>query len=181
MFQQPTGGGDSFKAAEHLGRLVVIYAKDYRENIPTTFGASNAISADIHVVDAPGGPQVFNNALLFPRALVASLRDAVGGQPVLARIGQGVAKPGQSAPYILNPFSDQDAAVATAYVNSLPKPFQAAAPAPQSAPAAPAPVPAQAAPAPAAAAAAPVIDPNNLPADVAALLAQLQSQQAATA
>ncbi|MEV1201706.1 hypothetical protein [Microbispora rosea] len=175
MFKQPSGSGDVFKPADHLGRLVLVYALAFREQIPTSFGASDAVAADVHVIDAPGGPQVYNNALLFQRALIASLRDAVGGDPVLARIGQGVAKPGQSAPYVLNPFTDQDAAVATAYVNSLPKPFQAAAPAQQTAPAPAATVPA---PAPAPAAPAPAIDPANLPADVAALLAQLQGQGA---
>ncbi|MEV4458484.1 hypothetical protein [Microbispora sp. NPDC049633] len=177
MFKQPSGSGDVFKPADHLGRLVLVYALAFREQIPTSFGASDAVAADVHVIDAPGGPQVFNNALLFQRALVASLRDAVGGDPVLARIGQGVAKPGQSAPYVLQPFSDQDAAVATAYVNSLPKPFQA----PAAQQAAPAPAPAATVPAPApapAAAPAQAIDPANLPADVAALLAQLQGQGA---
>ncbi|MBX6723775.1 MAG: hypothetical protein IRY92_11170, partial [Dactylosporangium sp.] len=133
MFQQPnTSSGDVFKPAEHLGRLVLIYARSFRENVPTSFGAADAVAADIHVIDNPGGVAVFTNALLFQRAIVASLRDAIGGDPVLARIGQGIAKPGQTAPYILQPYSDADAAVATAYVNSLPKqPFQQAAPAAQ--------------------------------------------------
>ena|SRR5690606_37052013 len=180
MFQQPSTGGDVFKPAEHLGRLVVIWARSYREGINTSFGTANAVAADIHVIDAPGGPKVYTNALLFARALVASLREAVGGAPVLARIGQGVAKPGQSAPYILLPYTPEDAAVATQYVNSLPQaqfqnPAQsqgqvpaaqanpALAPAAQTAPAAPT---TQAAPAAG-------IDPNNLPPEVAALLAQL--------
>lgn len=194
-FQQPSAGGDAFKPAEHIGRLVLIWAKDYRENIATSFGAADAICADVHVIDSPNGPEVFKNALLFQRALIASLRDAIGGDPVLGRIGQGTAKPGQSAPYILTPFTDADAQAATAYVESLPKPFQA--PAAQQQAAAPGPIaqmPQQAAAradalyqaaqqqlqqqAPAAPApAAPAIDPGNLPPDVAALLAQLQGRQ----
>src|SRR5690606_16791789 len=106
------------------------------------------------------------NALLFQRALIASLRDAIGGDPVLGRIGQGTAKPGQSAPYILTPFTDADAQAATAYVESLPKPFQA--PAAQQQAAAPGPIAqmpqqAPAAPAPA----APATSGGRLPGSIA--------------
>ena len=62
---------------------------------------------------------------IFQGALIGSLKGAVGGDPVLGRVGLGVKKPGQNAPYILMPFTAQDAVIATAYIQRLPQPFQA--------------------------------------------------------
>lgn len=143
MFQQPSQGGQ-VKVAELVGSLVLIWVRELREDISTTFGPSDAIACDIHVLDGAKGGETFENTLVFQKALIGSLRNAVGGEPVLGRITQGVAKPGQSAPYILAPFTDADAAVATHYIQQLGKPFQAPAttsPAPQATPSAGAPVP----------------------------------------
>jgi hypothetical protein len=126
MFQQPSQG-DQVKVAELLGSLVLIWAREYREDIQTTFGPSDAIAADVHVLDGPKGGEKFENTLIFQRALIGSLRSAIGGDPVLGRIGQGVGKPGQSPPFILQPYNQADAAVATGYIQRMPKPFQAPA------------------------------------------------------
>src|ERR1700675_4321869 len=100
MFQQPSQG-DRVNIADLVGSLVLIWARDYRENITTPYGESDAIAADIHALDGAKGGEKFENTLIFQRALIGSLRSAVGGEPVLARIGQGTAKPGQSPPFIL--------------------------------------------------------------------------------
>lgn len=126
MFQQPSQG-DRVDMKDLTGSLVLIWAREYRENITTPYGESDAIAADIHALDGPKGGEKFENTLIFQRALIGSLRSAVGGEPVLARIGQGVAKPGQSAPFILEPFTEADAAVATGYISKMAKPFQQAA------------------------------------------------------
>jgi hypothetical protein len=172
MFQQPSAAGDKIPVPELVGSLVLIYVREYRTGIVTSFGEKDAIACDVHVLDGPKSGEVFDSALLFQGALIGSLRAAVGGDPVLARIGQGVAKPNQSPPYVLNPFTAADAAIATAYIQQMPKPFQAAPPA--SAPAAahngapqvPAPA---AAPAPAA---VPAVDYASLPPEVQELLRQ---------
>src|SRR6266487_1158715 len=145
MFQQPSAAGDQVKIPELLGSLVLVYVRDYCEGIVTTFGPSDAVAVDLHVLDGPQKGEDYQNTLIFQKALIGSLRGAIGGDPVLGRIGQGTAKPGQSPPYILTPYTEQDAALATAWIRSQPKPFQAPAastPAP-----APVPAPVQAAPA----------------------------------
>lgn len=183
MFQQPSQGGDQVKVPELIGALVLVYVREYRENITTSYGLSDAIAADVHVLDGPKAGESFENTLIFQKALIGALRGAIGGDPVLGRIGQGVAKPGQSAPYILQPFTAQDAAVATAWINSRPKFQPAAAPAPVAAPVAPVPpqaaapaaVPAAATPSPAAASPATgngQVDISTLPPEVQELLRQ---------
>jgi hypothetical protein len=148
MFQQPSQG-DQFKAAELVGSLVLIYVLELREDVTTSFGPADAIAADIHVLQGPGAGDSYKNTLIFQKALIGSLRGAIGGDPVLGRVGQGTAKPGQSAPYILHPYTDADAAVATAWIQANQKPFQAPATNGQAAgpPAVAAPSPAAATPA----------------------------------
>ena len=118
MFQQPHQG-DQVKVAELLGCLVLVYARELREDVATTYGPSDAIVVDIHVLDGGKGGEKFENTMLFQKALIGSLRSAIGGEPVLGRVGQGVNKPGQSAPYILQPFTDADAALATGYIQRM--------------------------------------------------------------
>lgn len=170
MFQQPSQG-DRFNAAELLGALCLFYVHEIRQGIITAFGDREAVAADIHVLDGPKQGEVLENCLIFQGALIGSLRGAAGGDPVLGRIGQGVAKPGQSAPWVLIPFTDADAVNATAYLATKFK-----APAGNEAPATPAPgATPQAATAPAAPAQAPAngtVDVSTLPAEVQELLKQ---------
>lgn len=126
MFQQPTAGSD-FKAADHIGHLLLIYVRELRQGIVTTFGTSDAISCDVVVLTDPAGPRCEEQVLLFQKPLIGSLKNSIGRDPVLARLGQGTAKPGQSAPYILMPFNEQDAAFTTQWLASVGNaPFQAA-------------------------------------------------------
>jgi hypothetical protein len=142
MFQQPSQG-DRLDMKDVYGSLVLIWVKDYREGITTPFGEKDAIACDVHVLDGGKGGEKFENTLIFGGALIGSLRSAAGGDPVLGRISQGVSKPGQNAPWIIQPFTDADAALATGYIQRMAKPFQppaangdgAAAPSPAAAPA----------------------------------------------
>lgn len=115
MFQQPSQG-DRFNANELLGSLCLFYVHEVRTGINTTFGEKEAIACDVHVLDGPHGGEVLENALIFQGALIGSLRGAAGGDPVLARIGNGVAKPGQKPPFILSEFTDADAKLASDYI-----------------------------------------------------------------
>ena len=125
MFQQPSQG-DKVNISEIVGSLVLIWVRDIREGIMTAYGEKEAAAVDLHCLDGPKGGEKFENALIFQGALIGSLRGAAGGDPVLARIGQGTAKPGQNPPYVLLPYTDADAAVATGYIQRMPKPFRAA-------------------------------------------------------
>lgn len=145
-FNQPAEGGDRFPFKDHVGTLALFSVLEYKTGITTSFGEKDAVAADIHVIDGPSAGQVFENSLIFQGAVIGALKGFVGGSPVLARIGQGVAKPGQNPPYVLNPFTQADAQVAGAYwarvqagqmqqpqAQPVPQPAAAAAPAPAAA------------------------------------------------
>ena len=109
-------GGETLKPADVIGHLLIITPKEYRTGILTSFGEAEAIECD--VVDLDTGT-AYHSALFFNVALRASLRSNIGST-VLSRMGQGIAKPGKSAPYILiDATSDVEAvAKATAYLAS---------------------------------------------------------------
>ena len=149
MFTAPTqGGGDSVKVADLAGKLLIITPIEHKREITTVHGVTDAV--EVNIVDLDGD-STHDNILFFNIALKNALKDKIG-QRVLARIGQGSAKPGKSAPWILidatgNP---DDLAKANAFIGG----GNAKAPATATAPATP-------------------IDTNNLPPEVQALLAQL--------
>ena len=148
MFTAPTqGGGDSVKVADLAGKLLIITPIEHKREITTVHGVTDAVEVNIVDLDAD---ETHDNILFFNIALKNALKDKIG-QKVLARIGQGTAKAGKSAPWVLidatgNP---DDLAKANAFIGG----GNAKAPA-TAAPAAP-------------------IDTNNLPPEVQALLAQL--------
>jgi hypothetical protein len=105
------GSSGAFNYEEALGDLLIVSVKEYEESIPTTLGDKPAIRADIIDVDNPF--LSVEDALIFPRVLVGSLRSRIG-QKVLGVLGQGVAKPGQNAPWIIEDASTDAKAVARA-------------------------------------------------------------------
>ena len=162
-FAAPGAAGGSFTVSDHLGHLLIIEVEAHETGVVTTLGEKDAIRATIHDVDAQ---ETIDDALIFPKVLVSSLKGRVG-QKVLGVLGQGVAKPGQSAPWVLNDASADPAAAAraTAYLAAL-------AAGQFSAPEVATPAPAPAAPAAAAPPQVDLTDPN-----VVAALAQLAAQQ----
>jgi hypothetical protein len=152
MFTAPTqGGGDSVKVADLAGKLLIITPIEHKKEITTVHGVTDAI--EVNIVDLDGD-ETHNNILFFNIALKNALKDKIG-QRVLARIGQGTAKAGKSAPWVLidatgNP---DDLAKANAFIGG--GNAKASAPAAPQAP----------------------IDTNNLPPEVQALLNQLGAKQ----
>jgi hypothetical protein len=142
MFSQPTAGSD-FKAKDHIGHLLLMYPREIRQGIVTKYGPSDALSLDLVVLTDQAGPRLETQVLFFQKGLMNSLKGNIGGDAVLARLGQGTATPGQDPPYILIPFTEQEGAFATQYLQSVGgNPFQSAtnfqAPAPAPVPAVPA-------------------------------------------
>lgn len=109
MFTSPSQAA-GFTPADHLGHLLIIQVTEYVPTVQTSLGEKDAISATIHDVDTG---DTFEDALIFPKVLVSSLRNRVG-QTVLATLTQGQAKPGQSAPWTLTDATGDPAAVAKA-------------------------------------------------------------------
>jgi hypothetical protein len=113
--------------ADLLGRLLVIEPHAVEKDIQTSLGAKDAVRADVHVID--GEPESYADTLIFPRVLISQTSSKVG-EMVLGRLGQGQAKPGQSAPWTIQAPSEQDVATGMAWLESRKSsPFAAAAPA----------------------------------------------------
>ncbi len=115
MFDQ--AGGGQFDPATLNGSLLVIWPVGVEEDVPTTFGEADAVRATVLIVDGEKAGEVIDDALIFPKVLVSSLRSKVGKQ-VLGRLGQGEAKPKQDPPWILIPFDDADVALAVPAVQA---------------------------------------------------------------
>jgi hypothetical protein len=109
-FSAPSSSTESVKVADLAGFLLIIEPIEYKVGIQTVHGETDAI--EVNLVDLDNS-KTYNNVLFFNVALKNALKAKVG-QKVLARIGQGVAKPGKSAPWILNDATGDATAVAKA-------------------------------------------------------------------
>lgn len=97
-FSAPTtGGGDKLAVADINQHFVLIFVKSYEENITTAHGPANAVR--VNVADLTTGTHHID-VLWFPKVIVGSLRNQIGSM-VLAKVAQGAAQPGKSAPWVL--------------------------------------------------------------------------------
>lgn len=118
MFTAPGASSSAdIKPADLEGHLLVVEPLEYVENMPTSMGEKDAVRVTIHDISEQ---TTHEDVLWFPRVLVGSLKGRIG-QKVLAVLGKGTAKPGQSAPWVLIDATSQGDAVqaATAYINGL--------------------------------------------------------------
>lgn len=102
-FTQPSSSSESVKPAELDGHLLIIKPIEFKQNISTSLGDADAIECNI--IDVTTGKH-HESVLFFNVALKSALKPNIG-KIVLAKMGQGIAKPGKSAPWILNPVTDQ--------------------------------------------------------------------------
>lgn len=124
-FSAPAAGS-VLKPAEIEGHLLVVEPTEYIEKMATQMGDSDAVRCTVHdITDKTTHEEV----LWFSTVLVGSLRSRVG-QKVLGVMSKGVAKPGQTAPWILQDASSVPEAVAAAkeYMASVPAQPAAAGP-----------------------------------------------------
>lgn len=149
-FSPPSMSESGPKVADLAGQLLIITPTEYKTGIKTIHGDAEAVEVSLVNLDTN---KTYDSVLFFNVALRNSLKQKIG-QKVLARIGQGTAKPGKSAPWILLDATTDAAALAkaNAYLGAS-------------------------APAPAVAAAAPAANGTITP-EVAALLAQLGAKPA---
>jgi hypothetical protein len=145
-FSPPSINESGPKVADLAGQLLIITPTDYKVGIKTIHGDAEAVEVSLVNLDTN---KTYDSVLFFNVALRSALKQKIG-QKVLARIGQGTAKPGKSAPWILLDATTDQAALAKANA------YLATA----------------SAPAPAVAAAVPAANGTITP-EVAALLAQL--------
>jgi hypothetical protein len=117
-FASPAAASSSdVRPADLEGHLLIVEPLEYCENIVTSLGDKDAVRVTIHDVT---DRETYEDVLWFPKVLVGSLKGRIG-QKVLAVLGKGTAKPGQSAPWILvDATTDADCVTAaTAYLDTL--------------------------------------------------------------
>lgn len=114
MFDAPITGGN-LKPADVEGHLLVVEPLEYVPNMTTAFGESDAVRVNVHDISAQ---ETHENVLWFPKALVGSLKPSIGKR-ILAVMGKGTAKAGQSPPWVLIDATANSEAVtaATNYLN----------------------------------------------------------------
>jgi len=111
MFVSPSAAnGDSIKPSDVEGHLLVVEPIEYIASMATSFGDTDAVRINVHDINAQA---TYESVLWFSGGLVGSLKGRVG-QKVLGTMGKGTAKPGMSAPWILQDASGNDKAVAAA-------------------------------------------------------------------
>lgn len=118
------GERSSFKLSDHEGALLLITPRELVEGIETSFGESNAVKADIVVLTKTNGkvlaePEEHEGALIFQRVVIGQLESKINKGRVLGTVGRGVAKKGQSAPFLIELADDEQKDIARAYIKSI--------------------------------------------------------------
>jgi len=103
--------------SELNGRLLVIEPSEIVKDINTNFGVTDAVRANVTVLDGTEPGKKYDDTLIFPKVLQSQLNSRIG-QKVLGRLGQGQAKPGQSPPWMLNPATPEDEQKAVAFLSA---------------------------------------------------------------
>jgi hypothetical protein len=109
-FSPPSVNENGPKVADLAGQLLIITPTEYKTGIKTIHGDAEAVEVSIVNLDTNKN---YDSVLFFNVALRNALKTKIG-QKVLARIGQGTAKPGKSAPWILLDATTDQAALAKA-------------------------------------------------------------------
>lgn len=118
------GSSTSVEWGDLLGSLLLLTVHGVERDIQTVHGMSDAISADLVVLDGPKRGTTYDGALVFPKLLQSQLRSRIG-QKVLGRLGQGEAKRGQSAPWQLAAATEDDKRIGRDYLaNAMSAPGQ---------------------------------------------------------
>ncbi len=114
MFTDPsTATGIDWK--ELHGSLLLFKVHGQEVGIKTVHGDSNAVRADVIVLDGDKEGEEFLDTLVFPKVLQSQLKPRLG-EMVLGRLGQGHKKPGQSPPWTLATASDEEKKVGMAFL-----------------------------------------------------------------
>lgn len=108
----PTGG---ITWEDQNGKLLIIEPLSVEAAIETTVGTKPAVRANVYVLTGPHEAEEFMDALVFPKVLQGQLRGQIG-KKVVGRLGQGVKKPGQSAPWVISEATAEDIEKAKAYL-----------------------------------------------------------------
>lgn len=121
-FDEPASG-DMFGKEDrhaHLGALLMFEPSEFAQHVPTVNTKageqSPAVRCTITALEGPEPGRVWTDALLWNVTLVNQLKPKIG-KMVLGRLGQGVAKPGQDAPWQILTATEADVAKGVAYLS----------------------------------------------------------------
>jgi hypothetical protein len=114
-------GGDFFKPAENVERLLLIEVLSYREDYDNPYAPEEAevktrdgIEAVVTALDGDGAPVVYTQSTIHQGGLIKVLK---GKKVVLGRLGKGTASArGRQAPYILEKPTAEDREIADKYL-----------------------------------------------------------------
>lgn len=109
------------KWADLKGSLVLVEVLAAEKGIQTAFGDTDAVRANVAVLDGDQKGETYPDCLIFPKALQGQLRPRVGAK-VLGRVTQGAAKAGQSAPWLLAEATPDDEKLGLAFLAGDMKP-----------------------------------------------------------
>lgn len=109
----PPSGGITW--ADHKGSLLIIEPINVETGIQTAFGTADAVKANVHVLTGPDTSEDYPDCLVFPKLLASQLKGQIG-KKVVGRLGQGAAKSGQSAPWVLEQSTPEDIEKAKAFL-----------------------------------------------------------------
>lgn len=122
----PSGG---IKYDDHKGSLLIIEPLSLEQNVQTSFGPADPVRANVYVLTGPGEAEDHLDTLIFPKVLAGQLKGQIG-RKVVGRLGQGTAKPGQSAPWLLEEATPDDLEKAQAWLTTRAQPAVTSAVAP---------------------------------------------------
>jgi hypothetical protein len=117
----PPGSASKINWKDYLGSLLLIDVVKVEHDVPTRYGATDAVRVAIHVLHGPNEGDGLMDALVFPRVLQSQLRGKIGGR-VLGRLAQGAAKNDMDPPWKLDDPTEEDKTLARAWIAKNDKP-----------------------------------------------------------
>jgi hypothetical protein len=111
---KPAPGPDRWNKDDHLEHLHVFLGGLTVENVDTSRGPADA--AHVDVIACVDCRQAWTDQLVFGKALVPRLTGDPDAEAIVGRFSQGLAKPGQSAPWVITDPTDSEMATGDAFV-----------------------------------------------------------------
>jgi hypothetical protein len=125
MSNDPFARGSGGKITDYKDRLILFTPIRHVDNIQTKFGVTDAIDADMVVLDGPDGYEEVDGVRIFQGVLIRQLRGCIGNtrKPMFLGRLQTVANKkdptGLRPTWIIGDATDEDAVAAREYLASL--------------------------------------------------------------
>jgi hypothetical protein len=105
------------KITDFEGRLLLVSPTAVEENVPTEYGPTTVVDADVVVLDGPDAPERIDNIRIFQSALVRDCRRRkdTDRPMLLARLGTVPNKRGDRPVWVFKDPSPEDINTGTAY------------------------------------------------------------------